>query len=70
MMRVVEEIAFDAPDLVVHLFPFGARFDPDFHASSFSAPSPGLAACAVDAMNQSSPCWYRNFSPLKETEAF
>ena len=34
-MRVVEEIAFDAPDFVVHLFPLGAGLDPDFHGVEF-----------------------------------
>src|SRR5271156_4478105 len=42
MMRVVEEIAFDAPDFVVHLFPFGARLDPDFHGVELERAFAGL----------------------------
>src|SRR5580704_18575668 len=42
MIRVVEEIAFDAPDFVVHLFPFGARLDPDFHGVELERAFAGL----------------------------
>src|SRR5580658_5208782 len=42
MMRVVEEIAFDAPDFVVHLFPFGARLDPGFHGIELQRAFAGL----------------------------
>src|SRR5271155_2324408 len=42
MVRIVEEIAFDAPDFVVHLLPLGARLDPDFHGVEFERAFAGL----------------------------
>ena len=42
-VRVVEEVALDAPDLVVHLPPLGARIDPHLQALELLiAPSPVL----------------------------
>ena len=32
MIRVVEEVAFDAPDFAIHLVPFDARIDVNLHA--------------------------------------
>ncbi len=34
-MRVIKEIAFNAPDFVIHLLPFGARIDVDLHVRHF-----------------------------------
>src|SRR5271170_7434990 len=45
MARVVEEIAFDAPDFVVHLLPLGARLHPDFHGVEFERAFAGLRGC-------------------------
>ena len=41
-MRVVEEIAFDAPGLVVNLLPHGAGLDVDFPAVKFERTETGL----------------------------
>ena len=35
MAWIVEEVALDAPDFVVHLVPFDARIDVDLHRGSF-----------------------------------
>src|SRR5277367_200512 len=42
MVRIVEEIAFDAPDFVVHLLPLGARLHPDFHGVELESAFAGL----------------------------
>src|SRR5713101_1500012 len=36
-------------------------------SSSFSAPSPGLGAAAVAAINHPGPCLYKTFSPFADT---
>src|SRR5260370_34828777 len=35
MARIIKEIALDAPNLVVHLVPFGARINEDLHLIQF-----------------------------------
>ena len=41
-MRVVQKVAFDPPNFVEHLLPFGARLDPDLHILNFQLPVAGL----------------------------
>ena len=41
-VRIVEEVALDAPDFVVHLLPFGARINPHFHGVQLQFPFAGL----------------------------
>src|SRR6185437_3327238 len=44
-VRVVEEVAVDAPGLVEDLLPFGAGFDADFDGVEIEAAIGGIAGC-------------------------
>ena len=51
MVRIVEKVAFDAPDFVVHLIPLRARIGIDLHPIEMQCAFAGLATTAVAAMN-------------------
>src|SRR2546430_11412397 len=42
VMRVVKEVALDSPNFVVHLVPFGARVNVDFHLIELQCAVAGL----------------------------
>ena len=42
IVRVVKEVALDAPDLVIHLLPIGARIDENFHSTRIERARAGL----------------------------
>ena len=45
-MRIVEEVALDAPDFVVHLLPLGARVHVNFHVRQLERPGIRLGRLA------------------------